>query len=161
MVLSHVFDDLKIEVSKSPEVSLFLRFRKNWDLILHSKDAFWIRLDVSVYNADAQSVLASCRDAVLDITRSSGKFRRDDYKEFADLCRSFLNDEEYYDATLRRPGAMHKVDGETSICHQDWFTGAADLKTSTWNSYNTTSGCKGEGVCCLHNPCVQYLVVIL
>ena len=54
-------------------------------------------------------MLASCHDAVLDTIRSSAKFRRDDYKEFADLCRAFLNDEEYNDGMLIHPGAIHKA----------------------------------------------------
>ena len=83
-ILSHVFDDLKIEASKSPKVSLFVRLRNYWDKVSHTM-ADWTRHDASMYNVDAKSVLNSCRDAALDITRASVEYRREDYQEFANF----------------------------------------------------------------------------
>ena len=35
VLLNHIFTDLKVETSRSPEVTLFTRLRDNWDLVPH------------------------------------------------------------------------------------------------------------------------------
>jgi hypothetical protein len=110
-VVGHVFEKLKIEVSKSPEVTVFQRFKKNWSNIPYSKEenASFTRFNASQYNSDAQAMLMSLREEVLQTIRSNIPVRREDYKEFAELCQAFLNDDNQSDLSLRRPGAMHKA----------------------------------------------------
>ena len=36
VIISHVFNDMKIEASKSPDVTLFTRLRSNWGLVPHN-----------------------------------------------------------------------------------------------------------------------------
>ena len=47
VIPSHVFTNLQIEASKSPEVTLFLRFRKNFELLPHEPLS---RFDPTVYS---------------------------------------------------------------------------------------------------------------
>ena len=35
VLLSHIFTDLKVETSRSPEVTFLTRLRDNWDLVPH------------------------------------------------------------------------------------------------------------------------------
>ena len=51
IVLSHVFDDLKIETSKSPDIALFSRFRKNF----HSLNNSFNRSSLSGLNSSLYS----------------------------------------------------------------------------------------------------------
>jgi len=52
VLLTHVFNDLKIETSQCPESALFLRFRKNFESLLYESNAEHklSRLDLSGYN---------------------------------------------------------------------------------------------------------------
>ena len=84
--MGHVFEKLKIEVSKSSEVTVFQRFKKNWSNIHYSKEmnASFTRFNASQYDSDAQTMLMSLREEVLQTIRSNISVRREDYKE---LCR--------------------------------------------------------------------------
>ena len=107
VLLSHVFTDLQIEASKSPDVTLFVRFRKNYDLLPHKPLS---RFDPTVYSDTALRLLEDCRTRVLDIARSELSLRRDDYREFVELCTVFLdNDITGQLVTFKRPGALHKA----------------------------------------------------
>ena len=108
LVLSHIFADLNIEVSKSPDVSLFVRFRSRYDLLPFS-GAQQLRPfdDALPISAAALDLLKTCRATALNVTRSQ-VHARDDYKEFADLCGLYLgNADDAY--TFQRPGALHKA----------------------------------------------------
>jgi hypothetical protein len=107
VILSHVFTDLQIEVSKSTDVTLFVRFRKNFELLPHEPLS---RFDPTVYNHTAQSLLEDWRITVLDLAHSELSLRRDDYREFVELCMVFLNDDTPGQPfTFKRPGALHKA----------------------------------------------------
>ena len=60
IVLDHIFQDLKIEISKSPEVSVFQRLKKNWDRLPH-KDISSANIDLSGYAVEAQKLLQECK----------------------------------------------------------------------------------------------------
>ena len=110
IILTHVFQDLHIETSKSPEITLFARFRKNFDLLPHSSDQLLAKYDSSSLSEEAQSVLVEYRSSVLELTKSELSFRRDNYREFAELCTLFLDGVEgEKTVTLKRPGALHKA----------------------------------------------------
>lgn len=117
VILSHVFDDLKIEVSRSPDVTLFTRFRKNYSLL--QIDACGdtrvplSRFDCSSYSEKVQSFIGELRASVLEKTKSvisEGK-TRDDYLEFVNLCNLYLQNEldGQTKPSFRRPGALHKA----------------------------------------------------
>lgn len=112
VVLSHVFNDLQIETSKSPDVTLFTRLRKNFNLlsVVRSVGERLSRFDSTAFSESAQSFLGECRDNVLKLGRSALPTRRDDYKEFIELCLVFLDGEvPERRATFKRPGALHKA----------------------------------------------------
>ena len=54
VILDHVFEGLKIEVSKSPEISLFKRFQKHWQHTPRVEDGSLTKVDISnttkIYN---------------------------------------------------------------------------------------------------------------
>jgi hypothetical protein len=133
VVLSHVFDDLQIETSKSPDVMLFLRFRKNYELLqscrvdseepasslasTSAKDTamgivFSCKhlsgLDESQFSDAAKVLVREYRDNVLELARSEISFCRDDYKEFIELSTVFLDGKDQR-ITFKQPGALHKA----------------------------------------------------
>lgn len=112
IVLSHVFDDLQIETSKSPDITLFTRFRKNFNLlsVVRSANERLSRFNSTVFSESAQSFIAEWRDNMLTLARSELPTRRDDYKEFIELCMVFLDGEvAERRVTFKRPGALHKA----------------------------------------------------
>lgn len=66
LLLSHVFTDLKIEASKSPDVTLFTRLRStcNWDLIPHNSSQL-LPFRPADHGMQAQELLALMRDDVI------------------------------------------------------------------------------------------------
>ena len=117
VMLSHVFEDLHIEASKSPDVTLFSRFRKNFEVLLPmitpttaGREQRLSRFDIRGFNDSAQTLVESFRDNVLQIATSELSFRRDDYLEFVELCILFLGTElANLSFTFKRPGALHKA----------------------------------------------------
>ena len=91
VVLSHVFDDLQIETSKSPDVTLFTRLRKNFNRlsVVRSVDERLSRFDSTVFSESAQSFIGECRDNMLKLARSELPTRRDDCKEFIVAVHGF------------------------------------------------------------------------
>lgn len=127
VILSHVFDDLKIEASKSPEVTLFSRFRKHFGLLgSHRSAALYSsstatsetaerlsRFDNSDYNETARDLVDSLRNSVLELARLQRSLCRDDYLEFVKLCIVFLDGEAEGETqkqiTFKRPGGLYKA----------------------------------------------------
>jgi len=127
VILSHVFDDMKIETSKSPEVTLFTRFRKHFQLLgshrsasLHSSSTATSEtverlslFDNTEFDETARDLVDRLRTSVLELSRSQQSLCRDDYLEFVELCIVFLDGEGEKEApkqiTFKRPGALHKA----------------------------------------------------
>ena len=112
VILTHVFEDLQIETSKSPEVVLFARLRKNFQLLKTHRSATerLSRFDDNVFSENAKPFIDICREQFRQIYSSQLSFHRDDFKEFADLCLLFLDGEVEGDkVTFKRPGALHKA----------------------------------------------------
>ena len=108
LIVAHVFHDLKIEVSKSPGVSVFQRLRQNWGSLPQEgvpKEQL-SRFDDSVYDDAAQTLLRELRITARETAQSSIDLRRDDYKEFAKLCDLYLSDDDA-NVNFMRPGAIH------------------------------------------------------
>lgn len=127
VILSHVFDDLKIETSKSPEITVFVRFRKHFELLgshrsaaLHSSSTATSEtverlslFDNSEFDETARDLVDSLRTSVLELSRLQQSLCRDDYLEFVELCIVFLDGEGVGETrkqiTFKRPGALHKA----------------------------------------------------
>ena len=112
VILTHVFESLEIEVSKSPDMTLFTRFRKNFERLETHRSATerLSRFDDTEFDENAKPFVDKCREHVLQIAGSESSFRRDDYKEFAELCLVFLDGEAgEHKVTFKRPGALHKA----------------------------------------------------
>ena len=106
VILTHVFKDLDIEVSKSPAVTVFQRFRKNFDMLPH-KDEVLSQIDTSSYSEDVQLLVKQWMADLLPLLQSELNLKRDDYREFVELCLVFLGAEDT--VTFRKPGALHKA----------------------------------------------------
>ena len=110
IILTHVFQDLHIEASKSPEVTLFSRFRKHFDLLPHTSDQPMSKLDSYLFADAAKDLVTVFKTEVLQKAQSELSVRRDDYLEFVELCTVFLDGvEEGKVVTFKRPGALHKA----------------------------------------------------
>ena len=65
IILTHVFQDLQIETSKAPEVTLFSRFRKHFDLLPHTSDRPMSKLDTGSFTGAAKNVITVLKGEVL------------------------------------------------------------------------------------------------
>lgn len=108
VILTQVFTDLKIEASKSPEIALFSRFRKQFDQIPHDVDESLSFFDSALYPRETQDLLHEWRTEAVSVSTSSSQHQRDDYREFSELCLLYLDGSQRHQ-NLRRPGAMHKA----------------------------------------------------
>ena len=107
VLLTHVFNGLKIEVSKSPDVNVFSRLRKNWDLLPHTSELAR-EFQPSDHPAEAQQLLEIMRQQTIDFATEAIEYVRDDYHEFTQLSLVFLGAIDG-NVQFRRPGAVHKA----------------------------------------------------
>ena len=105
VVLSHIFEDLNIETSKSPDISMFLKFRKHFDAL----DTTTPLIDISTLEVDEPAAQAIKQWKSYSMTVLRGDFipARDDYNELIQLCTIFLGEKVSF--SWRRPGALHKA----------------------------------------------------
>jgi hypothetical protein len=89
VVISHIFTDLKIEASKSPDVTLFTRLRSNWDLVAHSSGDVHL-FQPPDHSSEAQALLKTMADESIACISEVIDFVRDDYAEFSQLTLIFL-----------------------------------------------------------------------
>lgn len=85
MILTHVFNDLKIETSKSPEVVVFARFRKTYSLIpqdFEDSESLNI-LNISDYSDECKDLIENWQKNVIEILTDIDEKQQpcDDYKE--------------------------------------------------------------------------------
>ena len=111
VILTHVFNDLKIETSKSPEVMVFARFRKTYSLIpqdFEDSESLNI-LNISDYSDECKDLIENWQKNVIEILTDIDEKQqpRDDYKELLDLTLVFLGGKKL--KNFRRPGALHKA----------------------------------------------------
>lgn len=111
VILTHVFDGLKIEVSKSPDVNVFTRFRKNFTYLSRGSDEMLRRLDHTAFSEEAQTIIQDLKDTALKLAKNELTLHRDDYQEFIELCVAFLDGHEtaFQAIDIKRPGALHKA----------------------------------------------------
>ena len=109
-ILTHVFADLQIEASKSPDVTLLTRFCKNFEVLKCPPPDRLLRLQATSFSESAKTFVDRCKYDVLKLAHSELDIRRDDYLEFVELCTVFLDGEKPGHAlTFKRPGALHKA----------------------------------------------------
>ena len=107
VILSNVNSDLQIEVSKPPDVALFTRFRKHFELLTYKDCQHLTKLNLSNYSGSTQEIMEAWRSSVLETLSAMNVLKRDDYKEFAELCLVFLGGKDKIN--FRKPGALHKA----------------------------------------------------
>ena len=76
--MAHIFNDLIIEVSNSPEIMLFVRLRRNWDKLIYNKsDAKY--LDLVDFGEESQNLVKTLCEEALHKANSELMLKRDDY----------------------------------------------------------------------------------
>jgi hypothetical protein len=95
LIISHVFMDLKIEVSKSPDVTVFSKLRKNWNNIPGDgeQNQMLNQLDISSFPAETQELILKWKLELLDVSKQTIEHVRDDYKELLTLAETYINPE--------------------------------------------------------------------
>ena len=109
VILTQIFADLKIEASKSPEVSLFSRFKKHYGGVSSLNKEKLTLFNARSYSDETEALLQEWRIEAIQLASDSTKHQRDDYKEFAELCLCYLGDPRNKDVNFKRPGALHKA----------------------------------------------------
>ena len=109
VILTQIFNDLKIEVSKSPEVSVFSRFRKNFESVCHISTENLTLFDSSSFSDETIALVQKWKVEALQLASASTQHQRDDYKEFSELCLLYLDGPNSTDLNLKHPGALHKA----------------------------------------------------
>ena len=92
--------------------TVFIKFRKQIDHLETDRSANerLSRIEGSNFSANARSFNTMCKGCVLQIASSEFTFRRDDYKEFTELCHAFLvGEDEDKQVIFKRPGAIHNA----------------------------------------------------
>ncbi len=108
VLLNQVFTDLKVESSRSPEVTLFTRLREKWNLLPQESSSQWSRY---IPGNPEQPLLGNLRAELVRCAKEVTDHKRGDYHEFVQLCLVFLDvdGEEQTAVTFPRPGALHKA----------------------------------------------------
>ena len=104
-IVQQVFEDLKIEASKSPEVSLFCRLRDNWDLVIRDSIT---KLGTENFSEEANRVVSRMKQELIQLAEAKKDFVREDYQELLTLAVAYV-DPTVTAVSFRRPGALHKA----------------------------------------------------
>ncbi len=108
---------LKHQIHKT--LQFFSRFRKHFHSLPSSlqpadnNDTIHqnlSRIDCSLFSNEGQTFYSKQRSIIVELAESEELVRRDDYKEFAQLCLLFLNENQTEASfSFKRPGALHKA----------------------------------------------------
>jgi hypothetical protein len=90
IIISQVFNDMKIETSKSPDVMLFHRLRQNWEALMQVDTGNLKILKLGELSGEALPLVLSFNDEALTVVSEKQMLKRDFYKEFCELCAVFL-----------------------------------------------------------------------
>lgn len=105
IILAQIFKDLKIETSKSPDIAVFLRFRKQFDVL--NRNVNMMDISSMIFDEQVASTIEEWKTNSLMVLQGDFIPARDDYKELIQLCCKFLGRPVSF--TLKRPGALHKA----------------------------------------------------
>jgi hypothetical protein len=106
VIISHVFDDLKIETSRSPEVTVFAKLRKNWNDIPQDTQPLSY-FEISNFPTETHDCILKWKAEIIYMSQLKSEFVRGDYKELMNLCVAYLNNGT--EVKFCRPGAIHKA----------------------------------------------------
>lgn len=101
LILTRIFNDLKIEAPKSPEVSLFSRFKKYFEHLPHSSNMEISKISTEDHNQQATIFIQQCTEETIDLLGAKTNYSRDDYKEFGQLCLLYMGARE--NIAFKRP----------------------------------------------------------
>ena len=103
--MKHVWGALKVEVPKKPEVTVFERFKENFDNLTHSDIS---GLDFPLIDEQLDDMKNEITELCKMLLKQ--KFTRGDYKELVTLVLLYLSDDKGKNfGSFNRPGACHKV----------------------------------------------------
>ena len=110
VILTHVWDALNIEISKSPDVSVFQRFKDNYCNLTYN-DTHNLNL------TDCPPTLQASKENTIEVCKqfSKQKLYRGDYNELVSLTLLYLGADEPQATTskkkslFKQPGALHKA----------------------------------------------------
>ena len=109
IILTRVWDSLNVEVSKSKDVSVFVKFRDNFNKLPHAdSDAFtYVDQDMNQFLIDQKVVVMEFLQRLREHPNADQILIRCDYHELLNLCLAYLGGSEGY--SLHKPGATHKA----------------------------------------------------
>ena len=76
-----MFADLQTKTSTSPDILLFTRLRKKWDLVAHNSDSITAYRPAD-HAAKALELLTVMKAEMVNVATEVTEFLRDDYREF-------------------------------------------------------------------------------
>ena len=82
VILLHVFADLQIETSSSPDLLLFTRLRNKWNLVAHSSDSI-TSFRPADHAAEALKLLTAMKAEMVNVATEATEFLCDDYCVFS------------------------------------------------------------------------------
>jgi len=109
LILSHVFEDLRIEASKSPEISIFKRLRTNYNMINLTPKSSIKTYHIETINEEGQLLAEKLRAETLRQCSMDYDFVRDDHRDLTELTVLYLNGHTKKAVSIKRPGALHKA----------------------------------------------------
>ncbi|GAB1609904.1 hypothetical protein Ahia01_001276300 [Argonauta hians] len=102
-IVVHAWDAIKIETSKCTEISLFVRFKENFDALTY-KDLDILCFPIpDILEERRLEIISSCKNALKQ------DFSRGDYKELITLILVYLGSRPESFKAFQRPGACHKA----------------------------------------------------
>ena len=116
VLLTKAWDALNVEASRSPEISVFLRFREKFP---------FLDLELPLASEEhTSSFLASQREEVIVLLlkmvadeECKDLFPRGDYKELVDLTLLYFGAKDPSEVKIQRPGATHKARWMARLLH--------------------------------------------
>ena len=159
VILTQVFNDLRIEASKSPDFTVFTRFRSNFNLVPQNSNQPLAPLDLSEFSETKQTLLQQFKDDAENVLRSKVDLVRDDYREFTEFCMFFLGFQT--SITFKQPGALHKARWMAKLIYSIKISLMQDHIQQLPQGTITTKHQlpKIKGICYLCNHRLQSMVV--
>ena len=110
-MLSHVWNDVNIEASRSPVTSIFLRFKNVWDTLSNQNVSDLMRLNFGDNGLIRSENWCSRINNIADEFMENHVSLRNDYLELLSLTLICTNPPEIKldDNSFQRPDALHKA----------------------------------------------------
>ena len=155
-----MFNDLRIEASRSPDVNVFSRFQANWGLLPRNSDQPLAPLDIAKFSEASQVLLQQWKADTESIVSSKVYLTHDDYREFLELCMFFLGCQQ--SITFKQPGAFHKARWMSKLLYSIKITLMQDqIQQLPQGTVTTKHQLPKIGYSVLCNHHLQYVVVYM